>query len=339
MRAAERGVTAAVAVALCALAFFAEGGLTLAQNTFAEVLLVVAGAGLAAAALAVPHRHTDLPPVHGTATLVSFAALAVLTALSIAWSVDPSNSWFEANRVFAYFAAFAGAVCLARLVPTRGGAVLTGVGIAAVVICFCALATKVFPEWLAEDETVARLRAPFGYWNAVGLMAALGVPPMLWLAARRTGHEARRALAYPALGVLLVCLMLTYSRGSLLALGVGLACWFAFVPLRLRGAVALLAAGLTTAGVVGWAFAQEALTADGLTAADRADAGIALGVLLLLQAVLLLGIGLAVGFAAARRPPSAPRPSAHRPHPRHRRRDRGQRRCRRARSPATRSTG
>ena len=234
MFSADRAVAAVVAVALCALAFFAEGGVTLEQNTFAEVLLVVAGAGLAAAALAMPHRHADIQPLYGMATLVCFAALVVLTALSIAWSVDPSNSWFEANRAFAYFAAFAGAVCLARLLPGRGGALLSGVGLAAVVLCFCALMTKVFPEWLAEDESVARLRSPFGYWNAVGLMAALGVPPMLWLAARRTGHAALNALAYPALGVLLVCLMLTYSRGSLLALGVGLAFWFAFVPLRLR---------------------------------------------------------------------------------------------------------
>ena len=51
---------------------------------------------------------------------------------------------------------------------------------------------------LAEDEIFARLRAPFGYWNAVGLMAASGVPPLLWLAARRTGHAAVSALAYPA---------------------------------------------------------------------------------------------------------------------------------------------
>jgi hypothetical protein len=32
-------------------------------------------------------------------------------------------------------------------------------------------------------------------------MAALGVPGCLWLAARRTGHAAVGALAYPVLGV------------------------------------------------------------------------------------------------------------------------------------------
>ena len=65
------------------------------------------------------------------------------------------------------------------------------------IVCGYALLTKVFPESLAEDEIFARLRAPFGYWNAVGLMAALGVPPLLWLAARRSGHAARQRARLP----------------------------------------------------------------------------------------------------------------------------------------------
>ena len=64
----------------------------------------------------------------------------------------------------------------------------SGVALGCVLVCGWALATKVFPSALAADETFARLREPFGYWNAVGLMAALGVPPLLWLAARRSGH-------------------------------------------------------------------------------------------------------------------------------------------------------
>ena len=67
-------------------------------------------------------------------------------------------------------------------------------------------------------------------------MAALGVPVLLWVAARRTGPPPLNALAWPALALLFVCLMLSYSRGALLALGVGLVFWFAVVPLRLRAA-------------------------------------------------------------------------------------------------------
>ena len=53
-------------------------------------------------------------------------------------------------------------------------------------------------------------------------MAALGVPALLWLGARRDGPPALNALAYPALGLLVVAMLLAYSRGALLALAVGL---------------------------------------------------------------------------------------------------------------------
>ena len=110
-------------------------------------------------------------------------------------------------------------------------------------MCGWALLTKVFPGALAPDETYARLREPFGYWNAVGLMAALGVPPLLWLAARRSGHAGRqRARVARARRCSSSRCMLSYSRGALLALLLGLALWFAAVPLRLRGALPLLAA-------------------------------------------------------------------------------------------------
>ena len=68
------------------------------------------------------------------------------------------------------------------------------------------------------------------------------MPPLLWLAARRSGDPAVNALAWPALGLLFTCVMLSYSRGALLALLIGLALWFAVVPLRLRGVLPLLVA-------------------------------------------------------------------------------------------------
>ena len=114
-------------------------------------------------------------------------------------------------------------------------------------------------------------------------MAALGVPPMLWLAARRTGHAAANALAWPAISVLLVVLMLSYSRGALVALLVGLGLWFAIVPLRLRATVVLAAALLGAAPVVAWAFSQDGLTTDRAPIAARVDAGHEFGALLLLM--------------------------------------------------------
>ena len=136
--------------------------------------------------------------LRGAWALAAFALLAAFTALSITWSLMPADSWLETNRTFAYLAVFAGGLALGRLAPKRWSALLHGVAIGGVVICGWALLTKVFPAALAPDETFARLRPPFDYWNSVGLAAALGIPPLLWLAARRSGHAALNALAWPA---------------------------------------------------------------------------------------------------------------------------------------------
>ena len=156
-----------------------------------------------------------------------------------------------------------------------------------------------------EDEIYARLRAPFDYWNSVGLMAALGDPAAA--VARRAALRARgavNALAWPGIALLEVALMLSYSRGALLALAAGLVFWFAVVPLRLRSAVVLLGATAGAAPVVGWAFAMTGLNTDRLPIAVRADTGHELGALLLLMLVVLLALGLAAGFLAAERPAS-----------------------------------
>ena len=117
---------------------------------------------------------------------------------------------------------------------------LGGVALAAVVVCGYALLTKVFPDQLDASDIYARLRAPYGYWNAIGLTAAMGAIGCMWLGARRAGHALLSALAYPAMGLMLLTLMLAYSRGALVALALGLVLWFCIVPLRLRGAAVLL---------------------------------------------------------------------------------------------------
>jgi tetratricopeptide (TPR) repeat protein len=305
--AADLAVCLGLALALVLLSLVAKGGTSLEANTWAEILLVVAGCAGGAAALAVPHRHSQVAPLYGGRTLGLFGVLALLTALSIGWSLDPDASWLEANRTLSYLAAFGGMLALVRVIPHRWGAVLGGVALACVAVSGWALLTKVFPDVLAEDELAARLRAPFEYWNATGLMAALGVPPLVWLGSRRSGHAALNALAYPGLGLLFVVLMLTYSRGALLALFVALAAWFAIVPLRLRGAVVLLIPALVSAPVVAWAFSKDLLTKDDIAPELRADAGHALGALVGVQLFVLLGIGLAIGFWLATHAAPAPR--------------------------------
>ena len=93
----------------------------------------------------------------------------------------------------------------------------------------------------------ARLGEPFDYWNALGGMAALAVPGALWVGSRRDAPRAAAALAYPALGVLLLTIMLTQSRGALAAAVLAALVWLAFVPLRLRTAPVLAVAAVGVA--------------------------------------------------------------------------------------------
>jgi len=206
--------------------------------------------------------------------------------------------------MLSYCALFGAAVTLARSVPARWPAILGGIVLAAVVVCCYALLTKVFPAGLDAGDVYARLRAPYSYWNAIGLTAAIGAIACIWLAARRSGHALLSALAYPALGLMLVTLMLAYSRGALVALVIGLLLWFCIVPLRLRSAAVLLSAAIAAAIVVVWDFSTPALDNDNVAISVRESAGHQLGALLLAIVVLLSVVGIAFSFYTSRHAPS-----------------------------------
>ena len=298
--------TLLVAGVICLATFVAHGGLQLETMTSTEIVLTLAaGAAIAVAVLLTPASRSLLGgPKYGLWPAGLLVAFTILSGLSVVWSVQPDASWQAAGRLLAYSAVFGAALALVRLAPDRWPAVLGGLALGAVVVCAYALATKVFPATLAPNVTYARLEEPYGYWNAIGLMAAMGVICCMWLGARRAGHALLSALAYPAMGVLLVTLMLAYSRGALAAVAIGLVAWFAIVPLRLRGAAVLIVGGLGAGAVVGWDFSRHALSAENIPLAQRASAGHELGALLVAMIVVLALAGLAIGFFGARHSPS-----------------------------------
>jgi O-Antigen ligase len=294
-------LTLLTAGVLCFVAFYAGGGLRLARMTTLEIALTLGSALIMACALLLGPARARWEGLWPVGLLLAFAAL---TALSVAWSVQPDDSFKDAGRMLAYSAVFAAAVVLAGVTPRRWPALLGGVTLAAVVVCGYALLTKVFPDQLDASDIYARLRAPYSYWNAIGLTAAIGAIGCMWLGARRAGHGLLSALAYPAMGLMLVTLLLAYSRGALVALALGLALWFCIVPLRLRGAAVLLAGAVAATGVVAWDFSTHALSTDNVALADRTAAGNELGALLAAMLVLLALAGIAVGFLTGRRAPS-----------------------------------
>jgi O-antigen ligase len=302
--------TLLVASAACLTTFLAHGGLNLESMTTTEIVLTLGSGAIVAGAIVLTPAARSLVkgPKYGLWPLGLLLAFTALSGLSVVWSVQPDASWQDANRLLAYSGVFAAAIALVRLAPDRWPAILGGLALGAVVVCGYALATKVFPGALVSASstanTYARLEEPYGYWNAIGLTAAMGAICCMWLGARRDGHALLRALAYPAMGIVLVTLMLAYSRGALAALAIGLALWFAIVPLRLRGAAVLIVGGLGAAAIVGFDFSKAALSTDNVALAQRATAGHELGALLAVMIVLLAMAGVAIGFVTGRRAPS-----------------------------------
>ena len=297
----DAAVTVGVAAVLATTAFVANGGLQLGSSTLVEVGVILIAAVLVAASLVLVGFRAA---THGGVALGAFAGLAGLTALSILWSLYPSDSWVETNRTLAYLAAFAAGIATVRIARERWAAMAWGVLLALGTVSVYGLATKVAPGWLNPDEVYARLREPYGYWNAVGLTAAMGIPLCLWLGTRDDGRRPSSIVAYPMLAIFIVTMLLSFSRGSIIAAVAGIALWLAIVPLRLRS-LALLATSAVAGGLVtAWAFTQSALTDDRIPLGRREDAGLELG-LILLAMILVCAVA---GYAIQRRAEQHPLP-------------------------------
>lgn len=138
--------------------------------------------------------------------LLALAALVAWTALSAIWAPTPGPPVLEAERALLYASAVA-AVFLsgARRSPAS---LALGVFAAVLVLCGWALGDRLF------GHAAGRLGGPIGYANGLGLVATVGI--LLTI-----GFARRRPAVLAALIVLLPTLVLTYSRGSWLALGAG----------------------------------------------------------------------------------------------------------------------
>jgi hypothetical protein len=292
-------LTILLAALLVLIASTTAGGDTnLAANTWTAIGLILLGFGLVIAVLI-----AGAPgPAWGGPSLALFAALALAEALSIAWSIVPDKSWVEAGRVGGYLGAFAAALALARLTPQRWRVLIGGILLASVAVSAWAVIVKSLPGTLDRQEQYGRLLAPFAYWNATGLMAAIGVAPCLWLGSRRDGRVVERVAAVPSSALLIAVVVLSYSRSALLAAVVGLAIWLAAVPLRLRSVLVLALGGVGGAVISAVALHSVAFTHDGVSLSTRVSDGRTFGLVVLVVLVLLAPIGYLALEYADRRP-------------------------------------
>jgi hypothetical protein len=194
---------------------------------------------------------------------LAFAGLLGLftawVAASTAWSVAPSLTVLELQRVLVYLAGV-GAVLLVTRRRDLGWLVAALVAAIAGVAVY-ALATRLFPDHFEGFDPIAvyRLSEPVGYWNGLGILCVLGLVLAVGAVADASSVAAR-GLAAAAVVPCSVALYFTYSRGAWLALAAGVVVAVALTPYRLRFAVASLAAGVPAGLAVLVASRSEALT-------------------------------------------------------------------------------
>ncbi len=277
----------------------AVGGLLAANGGFFPVSWSWAALGLLwACALALVLRTPFTPSRIERAFLGALIVFVAWVWISIAWSSDVGQSVFEGERSLVLVAAVGAGLALAQRSAVRPllGGTLAGI----VVVCAYALATRLFPGHVGQYDPLAvyRLNTPVGYWNGLGVSAAMGslIALGLSLRARATTGTALAALALP---VLLLTLYFTYSRGAWIALAAGIVVLLALDPRRLSTAVGLVALAPAPALLVWLASRSAALTHQSSTLAAAKHDGHRIALVLL--GLALAEAAVALGLSAARR--------------------------------------
>jgi hypothetical protein len=200
------------------------------------------------------------PAPLGVALGGAFALFIVWTLLSATWSGAPARALFEFDRGLLYLSCWG----LVAVVPRGSDGprwVLRSLALALAVVALAGLLTRLSPEAFADVELGAapdRLAWPVGYWNALGLVAALAASSRSGSPSDLDEPRPVRVLAAAVLPALAVTVYLTLSRGAIGAAAVGI---LVFVVLgRPRGLVtALPAVALPAAYAVARAYDLDVL--------------------------------------------------------------------------------
>lgn len=168
----------------------------------------------------------------GAALVGLLAAYAVWSGLSALWSVDATSSVLEAQRNLVYVGAAAAAVLLARRHATS---LVVAAWAATAALSGYALLTRLVPDRFGTFDPVSgyRLSEPIGYWNSLGLLAAVGALLAAGLAAR-SPRASLRALAAATVPLFAATIYFTFSRGAWASLFAALVVLLLVDPRRLQ---------------------------------------------------------------------------------------------------------
>lgn len=206
-----------------------------------------------------------------TLALGALTAFVCWTVLSTVWSTNVTEAVLSAERTTLYVAAALAALLCARRSPEQ---LLHGAWAGSVVLCSWALATRLVPDRFGVSDPIAgyRLDQPIGYWNALGLLAAMGALLGLGIAARGRSPLGR-AVGAAGVPICITTLYFTFSRGAWIALACGLVAAVALAPRRVQVIAVAVAVAPFTAVVVWRASVSSALTTVGSPLATAAHEG------------------------------------------------------------------
>lgn len=167
--------------------------------------------------------------------LAALLGLAAWTLLSVAWTPTRDIAIDDGFRVLSYALGFVLGLWLCLLLGRRMllslGAIAGAVGVVAVATLGALWLSDNSRELLELDGTI---RYPLGYRNAVAAFFITGVWPMVVLAASRDIDPRIRALLVGTATLAIELTILSQSRGSVFAVGVGVLVLVALHPERLR---------------------------------------------------------------------------------------------------------
>ncbi len=238
---------------------------------FALAALGVAILALVSGAVARPTR------LQGVG-LSALGLLAVWSFLSLAWAELPGSTVVAANRTATY-AVVVALVALSARTTTARRQIVVLVGVAVAIVAWWALVRSALPGATAFYDQ-ARLTWPVGSPNGLATLVAIGLWPLLTVAASREGRLLARLGALGAGSAIPAVIVLTASRAGALFALLAVGTLLAITPVRTRLCVVLALVAIPV--VIGWhelhalAAMDEASLAAANDAGRRALVGVAL---------------------------------------------------------------
>lgn len=152
--------------------------------------------------------------------LAAFAAWILASSL---WSDAPGRALVEFDRVLCYVVVF---ILMGSVVRTaeRMRWVLRGVAAGFVIVSGAGFLSRTLPDLVSVASNIGnqRLSFPVTYSNALGLAGALGLLLCFGLAASAREPRYARVVGATAVPLLGATILLTFSRGAILAGAIGL---------------------------------------------------------------------------------------------------------------------